>query len=85
MRVTLKLYAALSDHLPTDEARNTNAFELNVKAGTTVATLIRDLSLPLNLCHLVLVDGIFVPPGARASWALVEGNSIAIWPPIAGG
>jgi len=84
MKVTLKLYATLSDYLPA-EARKSNALELELDAGTTVAACIKDLNLPPKSCHLVLIDGVFVPPGARASRALVEGDTLAIWPPIAGG
>jgi sulfur carrier protein ThiS len=84
MKVTLKLYATLSDYLP-DAARNTNALELNLDAGTTVAQVIASQNLPLKLCHLVLIDGIFVPPAARTKRALADGETLAIWPPIAGG
>ena len=84
MKVTLKLYAMLSDYLPT-EARKSNALELELEAGTTVAACIEDLKLPPKLCHLVLIDGVFVPPTARAQRALAEGDTLAIWPPIAGG
>lgn len=84
MRVTLKLYAALSDHLPT-EARKSNALELDLAAGTTPAQVIASQNLPLKLCHLVLIDGVYVPPAERAKRALAEGETLAIWPPIAGG
>ncbi|MHB8667657.1 MAG: sulfur carrier protein ThiS [Burkholderiales bacterium] len=84
MKVTLKLYATLSDHLP-DEARKTNALELDLAAGTTPAQVIESRNLPRKLCHLVLIDGVFVPPAARATRALTEGETLAIWPPIAGG
>lgn len=84
MKVTLKLYATLSDYLPT-EARKTNALELDLGAGTTIAQVIESQNLPLKLCHLVLIDGVFVPPSARARRALAEGETMAIWPPIAGG
>ena len=46
MKVTLKLYATLSDHLPTD-ARKTNAVELDLAAGTTPAQVIEIQNLPL--------------------------------------
>ena len=84
MKVTLKLYASLSDYLP-DEARKTNALELDLDPGTTVAEVIDRHNLPLKLCHLALIDGVFVPPAARPQRALAEGETLAIWPPIAGG
>ena len=84
MKVTLKLYATLTDHLP-DEARKSNALELDLAAGTTPAQVIATQNLPLKLCHLVLIDGVFVPPAERAERALVDGETLAIWPPIAGG
>lgn len=84
MKVTLKLYATLSDYLP-DEARKTNALQLNLDAGTTIAQVIAAQNLPLKLCHLVLIDGIYVPPAVRPRRALAEGETLAIWPPIAGG
>ncbi len=84
MKVTLKLYATLSDHLP-DAARKTNAVELDLDAGTTPAQVIDSQNLPLKLCHLVLIDGVFVPPALRSTRALADGETLAIWPPIAGG
>ena len=84
MKVTLKLYATLSDYLP-DAARKSNALELDLPEGTTPAQIIENQNLPVKLCHLVLIDGIFVPPALRARRALAEGETLAIWPPIAGG
>ena len=84
MKVTLKLYATLSDHLP-DAARKTNAVELDLHPGTSIAQVIERENLPRKLCHLVLIDGVFIPPAERATRALVEGETLAIWPPIAGG
>jgi len=84
MRVELKLYAMLSDYLPV-VARQNNRLDLELDPGTTPAMLIERFSLPLKLCHLVLINGAFVPPEARATRALVDGDVLAIWPPIAGG
>lgn len=84
MRVTFKLYAMLSDYLP-DEARKTNALELDVPPGRTVGQVIDEFSLPPKLVHLVLVNGNFIPSAERAGRALAEGDVLAIWPPIAGG
>jgi len=84
MRVTFKLYAMLSDHLP-DEARHTNAIELDLPSGRTVGQVIDEFNLPPKLVHLVLVNGKYIQPAERAGRALVEGDVLAIWPPIAGG
>lgn len=84
MKVTLKLFASLSDFLP-DEARKRNAMELELAPGTTVAQVIERQNLPLKQCHLVLIDGIYVPPAERGARMLAEGETLAIWPPIAGG
>ncbi len=41
--------------------------------------------LPPKLVHLVLVNGKYIQPEERLSATLVEGDVLAIWPPIAGG
>ena len=83
MKVTLKLYATLADYLPVG-ARN-NRVELEVADAATVNAVLAPFSLPPKLTHLVLVNGVFVPPEARASTVLNEGDALAVWPPIAGG
>lgn len=84
MKVALKLYATLSDFLPS-EARRTNRLDFEVEPGTTPAAVIERFALPQALCHLVLIDGVFVPPEMRTRRALEEGEVLAIWPPVAGG
>jgi sulfur carrier protein ThiS len=39
----------------------------------------------MKLVHLVLINGVYVPPDERATRRLAEGDVLAIWPPIAGG
>jgi sulfur carrier protein ThiS len=82
--VTLKLYASLADHLP-PEARQTHRLPLELPAGTTIAEVIGRQNLPPRLCHLVLVNGLYVAPAQRATRKLVQDDELAIWPPIAGG
>ena len=84
MRVTFKLFATLQDYLPS-EARKTNALSLEITDDTTVAGIIGDFNLPENLVKLVLIDGHFVSPEDRAGRRLREGETLAIWPPVAGG
>lgn len=84
MRITFKLYATLTEHLPADR-RASNLVELEVPEGATIATIIEPFNLPMKLVHLVLINGVFIPPEQRGTRALVEGDVLAIWPPIAGG
>ena len=84
MQITFKLYASLGEYLPADK-RQGNAMALELREGATIAEVIAPFSLPMKLVHLVLVNGVFVPPEQRADRALVDGDVLAIWPPIAGG
>jgi len=83
MRITFKLFATLGDYLP--PGAQFNQIELDLAPGTTVSQVIEAHNLPIKLVHLVLINGHFVPPEARAGRVLEEGNVLAIWPPIAGG
>jgi molybdopterin synthase sulfur carrier subunit len=83
MRVQFKLFATLSDYLP--QPRQSNSVELEVAPQTTIQALIEQYKLPPQMCHLVLVNGLYISPADRATTTLNEGDVLAIWPPIAGG
>lgn len=84
MKIVFKLFASLQDYLPA-EAKMTNALTLELDEGTTVQDVIERFALPQKSCKLVLIDGNFVPPESRAARALRDGETLAIWPPVAGG
>ncbi len=84
MKITLKLYATLTDYLPI-ESRYTNVVALELAPGTRIAQVIEQHRLPEKLVHLVLVNGTYIAPEMRATQTLAEGDVLAIWPPIAGG
>ena len=84
MKITLKLFASLTDYLP-ESSRYTNIVELEVVESATIGQIIETHQLPPKLVHLVLVNGKYIEPEKRASHGLIEGDVLAIWPPIAGG
>lgn len=84
MRITFKLFAMLQDYLPA-EGRQDNALRVDLQDGTTILQVIERFGVPVQSCHLVLIDGNFVQPTERGTRALKEGETLAIWPPIAGG
>ena len=84
MQITFKLYAGLTQYLPA-EHRTSNRMTLEVAPGASIAEIIEPFQLPMNLVHLVLINGHFVPPVERATRTLADGDVLAIWPPIAGG
>ena len=88
MKVTLKLFAMLTDFLPANvdhNQRDGNIISFDTAADTTVMDLIVRFKLPPNWVHLVLVNGKYIEPDQRAHRVLVEGDVLAIWPPVAGG
>ena len=84
MMVRVKLYARLERYLPKGAAERNEA-DMDVTRGTTVAEVLDGLGLPEEYCHLVLVNGHFLPPGERRTRALDAGDHLAVWPPVAGG
>ena len=84
MNITFKLFASLGDYLPAS-VRPANEMPLPLTEGSTITQVIEPFGLPPKLVHLVLVNGVYVPPEARASRVLVDGDALAIWPPVAGG
>jgi sulfur carrier protein ThiS len=83
LRITLKLFASLSDYLPSGS--QDNRVELDVAENETVLAIIERNHLPEKMVHLVLVNGVYLSPPERTTRCLVEGDQLAIWPPIAGG
>jgi sulfur carrier protein ThiS len=84
MQITFKLYAGLTDYLPS-EHRSGNQMTLDVAADAPIDRIIEPFHLPPRLVRIVLVNGVFVPPEQRATRTLAEGDTLAIWPPVAGG
>jgi len=80
--VTFKLYASLMDYLPPDARGHEVALE--VEEGTTPIQVLERFGVPLAEVHLVLLNGVFVPPSQRQR-PLKAGDVLAVWPAVAGG
>jgi molybdopterin converting factor small subunit len=83
MKIRLKLYASLGDYLPDDAVDNT--IEIDVPVDASPNAVLDRFHVPHTLCHLVLVNGVFAHHSERGSAILKEGDTVAIWPPVAGG
>ncbi len=84
MKITLKLFASLTDYLP-PAVKYSNMLELDVAPDASISQIIGPFALPEKMVHLVLVNGRYVEPENRLTQTLMEGDVLAIWPPIAGG
>ena len=83
MKLTVKLYAGLSDYLPAD-AEN-HQFVLEVSGGMTANAVIDQCKVPREQAHLVLLNGVYVKPEDRDHTVFNDGDTLALWPPVMGG
>ena len=83
MRITFKLYATLGDYLPGGAFENAVAIE--VPEGVTPNAIIDRHHVPRKLAHLVLINGVYCAREERDRAVLREGDTLAVWPPVAGG
>jgi molybdopterin converting factor small subunit len=83
MKITLKLFALLTDYLPA--GANRHSIVLDISPETTVQQVIDQINIPEKMTHLVLLNGIYLDPVHRQNNPLQENDTLAIWPPIAGG
>ena len=83
IRVEFKLFASLMTFLPED-ARDHAVF-VDMPDGTTIYDLMDRYRVPKEQAHLVVCNGLFVPPSQRTTKVLSDGDTIALWPPVAGG
>ena len=83
MEITLKLYAGLSQYLPVN-AKN-HSTKLTISDSETAFSILEKFNVPLESAHLVLLNGVYLDPGERAESNFKEGDTLAVWPPVAGG
>jgi sulfur-carrier protein len=83
MKVTLKLFASLSEFLPAGSTNHQT--NVDVEYDTTPHQLIDRYRVPRKMAHLVVLNGVYLHPKERDQPVMKEGDALAIWPPVAGG
>jgi sulfur carrier protein ThiS len=83
MKIRLKLYASLGQYLPAGATNN--EADVPLSGNETILDILNRFALPLESCHLVLVNGTYVEPSARGEHLLQDEDHLAVWPPVAGG
>jgi len=81
--IALKLYASLTEFFP--ERVKNNKVEIKLPQGTSVAEVLSNFRIPSERAHLVLINGVYIPPEERQGKCLLEKDVLAVWPPVAGG
>jgi sulfur-carrier protein len=83
IQVELKLFASLMSFLPA--AAQEHSVRVEMPAGATIYDLMDRYKVPRDQAHLVICNGLFIAPSQRQNYTLQDGDSIALWPPVAGG
>jgi molybdopterin synthase sulfur carrier subunit len=83
MQIYIELYASLMKYLPPGKSRFRR--EINVDTGLVLNRFIEQFHISTEQAHIVLVNGHFVCGEDREERALIEGDVVSIWPPVAGG
>ncbi len=83
MKLIFKLYAGLGEYLPADAKSNTTL--IDIEEQDSVLDVISQFNIPPEMIHLVLLNGVYLHPEERTTPKFNEGDSLAIWPPVAGG
>ncbi len=84
MEIRVRLFASLRDCLPA-ELRGVTAIEL--AEGATLVDVIEHFSIERRLAQMVLVNGIQISRRweERVGRKLEDGDTVSIFPPVAGG
>jgi molybdopterin converting factor small subunit len=79
MKVKVQLYAILSKYLPSNAENKTAIMEFT--DGASVKEILQELKIPEAMPKILLVNG----RHAELDKPLAEGDTLSIFPPIAGG
>ena len=77
MRIRIRLFANLRQYAPGDDSN----FHLELGSGTTVGLLLERLHIPAPVKAVILVNGYH----AKEENQLADGDTVILFPPMAGG
>jgi molybdopterin converting factor small subunit len=77
MVVQLKFFAGLRNYLPAEPF----PYPAEVKEGATVADVLALYKVPEDKPHILLLNGVHCDLAARLS----DGDTLSLFPPVAGG
>ena len=83
VKITVTLRGSLKNHLPPGEGRYSRPLE--VVEDATIDEVLAQLRVPRELVQLVLLNGVRVPRDQLGTTGLRARDTLAVWPPLAGG
>jgi sulfur carrier protein len=79
MKIKLKLFATFREYLP--ESNDGHSCMLELSDSTTVDSVLDLMKLPKDIPKIILINGL----QKTASEILNDGDTLSVFPPIAGG
>lgn len=79
MKVKLKLFATFREYLP--EGNDGHSIMLELAENTSVESVLMQMKLPAHIPKIILINGL----QKTANEVLHEGDTLSVFPPIAGG
>ena len=83
MRLIFKLYASLADYLPEEASKH--SVEININDSDSPYSILERFNVPKEEAHLILLNGVYVQLAEREQAIFKDGDTLAVWPPVAGG
>ena len=84
MEITVQLFAMLRDRVP-KTSPDGYGFPVEVTPETTPQHIIDQLEIPPVMAHLVMINGTHLTPDEVKNRPFQAGETLSIFPPIAGG
>ncbi len=87
MEVGVRLFANLRERLPGDPAEHRGRGSVSLVDGASLQSLLEALEILPHESQMVLVNGERAPRDepTRREWLLKAGDTVSIFPPLAGG